>query len=149
MNLQELQTIVHHQLPVKIFVFNNDGYVSIRQTQDNLFAGHRLGEGPGSGLTLPDLIRVAGAYGIQAVRVTRQDDLDEVIAAALASPGPTLVDVMMDPAQTFVPKVIAERLPDGTLVSKPLEDMFPFLDREEFADNLLVPPYASQREAKR
>lgn len=141
MNVQELQTIAQHQLPVKIFIFDNEGYASIRQTQDNLFSGRRLGEGPGSGLTFPDLVRVAEAFGIRAVRVARHDELDAAIDAALTSPGPVLVNVVMDPAMTFVPKVIAERLPDGRLVSKPLEDMFPFLPREEFEENLIVPPY--------
>ena len=145
MNIQELQTIVQHQLPIKIFIFNNDGYASIRQTQDNLFAGRRVGEGPGSGVTFPDLVRIAEAYGIPAVRVSHRHELEDAIDAALTSPGPALVDVVMDPTQTFVPKVIAERLPDGTLVSKPLEDMFPFLDREEFAENLLVPPYVPRK----
>ncbi len=141
MNIQELQTIVHHQLPIKVFVFDNAGYLSIRQTQDNLFAGRRVGEGPHSGVSFPDLVRVAEAYGIAATRVTRHEELDEAIGAALVSAGPALVDVVMDPDQAFVPKVIAERLPDGRLVSKPLEDMYPFLDRDEFADNMIVPPY--------
>lgn len=141
MNIQELQTIAQHQLPVKIFVFDNDGYASIRQTQDNLFAGHRIGEGPSSGLTFPDLVRVAEAFGIAASRIERLDDLDQAINDALNSPGPALVNIVMDPAQAFVPKVIAEKLPDGRLISKPLEDMFPFLSREELAENLIVPPY--------
>lgn len=141
MNIQELQTIVHHELPIKIFVFDNAGYVSIRQTQDNIFAGRRVGEGPHSGVSFPDLVRLAEAYGIAATRVTRHDELDEAIGAALVSAGPALVDVVMDPDQAFVPKVIAERLPDGRIVSKPLEDMYPFLTREEFADNMIVPPY--------
>ena len=145
MNIQELQTIVRHELPVKVFVFNNDGYVSIRQTQDNLFAGRRLGEGPGSGVTLPDFVAVAEAYGVPATRVTRHDELDEAIGAALISAGPALVDVVMDPDQPFVPKVAAERLPDGRLVSRPLEDMTPLLDRAEFADNMIVPPYVPPR----
>ncbi len=141
MNLQELQTIVHHRLPIKVFVLNNAGYASIRQTQDNLFAGRRVGEGPGSGVTFPDMVRLAEAYGIPAFRAERGEELDAVIDAALATPGPALVDVLIDPTQTFVPKVVAERLADGTLVSKPLEDMFPFLDRAEFAENLIAPPY--------
>ncbi len=145
MNIQELQTIAQHELPIKIFVFDNDGYASIRQTQDNLFAGRRLGEGPGSGLTFPDLVRVAEAFGIRSMRVARHAELDGAIDAALTSAGPVLVNVEMDPTQTFVPKVIAERLPDGRLVSKPLEDMFPFLSREEFAENLIVPPYSPPR----
>jgi len=141
MNIQELQTIVHHELPVKIFVFDNAGYLSIRQTQDNIFAGRRVGEGPHSGVSFPDLVRLAEAYGIAATRVTRHKELDEAIGAALVGAGPALVDVVMDPDQAFVPKVIAERLADGRIVSKPLEDMYPFLTREEFADNMIVPPY--------
>jgi acetolactate synthase-1/2/3 large subunit len=141
MNLQELQTIAHHRLPVKIFVFDNAGYASIRQTQDNLFAGHRVGEGPATGVTFPDMVALAGAYGIGALRVTRHDELDEVIGSTLVSDGPALVDVVMDPERTFTPKVIAERLADGTIVSKPLEDMYPFLERAEFADNMIGPRY--------
>jgi acetolactate synthase-1/2/3 large subunit len=141
MNLQELQTIRQHGLPVKIFVFDNDGYSSIRQTQDNLFAGHRVGEGPASGVTLPDLVAVAAAYGIEALRVTCHGELDEAIGTALVSEGPALVDVGMDPARTFTPRVMAERRADGSLVSKPLEDMFPFLERDEFDANMIGPHY--------
>jgi acetolactate synthase-1/2/3 large subunit len=141
MNIQELQTIVHHELPIKIFVFDNAGYASIRQTQDNLFGGRRVGEGPRSGVSFPDLVRVAEAYGVTATRVARHDELDEAIGATLVGVGPALLDVVMDPDQGFVPKVVAERLPDGTIVSKPLEDMYPFLDRREFAESMIVPPY--------
>ena len=88
---------------------------------------------------------VAEAYGVPATRVTRHDELDEAIGAALISAGPALVDVVMDPDQPFVPKVAAERLPDGRLVSRPLEDMTPLLDRAEFADNMIVPPYVPPR----
>jgi len=135
---------VHHELPIKIFVFDNAGYVSIRQTQDNIFAGRRVGEGPHSGVSFPDLVRLAEAYGIAATRVTRHDELDEAIGAALVSNGPALVDVIMDPDEVFAPKVVAEKLSDGRLVSKPLEDMYPFLTREEFADNMIVPPYEAE-----
>jgi acetolactate synthase-1/2/3 large subunit len=145
MNIQELQTIVHHGLPIKIFVFDNAGYASIRQTQDNLFDGRRVGEGPQSGVSFPDSVRLAEAYRMPARRVTRHDELGEAIGAALAAAGPVLVDVVMDPDQPFTPKVIAERLPDGRIVSKPLEDMFPFLDREEFAESMIVPPYDPER----
>ena len=141
MNIQELQTIVHHGLPIKIFVFNNAGYASIRQTQDNLFAGRRIGEGPQSGVSLPDYVGLAEAYGIPATRVRRHDELGAAIGAALTGAGPALVDIVMDPDQPFTPKVIAEKLPDGRIVSKPLEDMFPFLERAEFAGNMIVPPY--------
>lgn len=141
MNIQELQTIVHHRLPVKLFMFNNNGYLSIRQTQDNIFGGHYVGESARSGVSFPDMVKLAAAYGIEARRVDSHDDLAEAIAATLAADGPALLDVVMDPAQNFEPKVIAEKLPDGSLVSKPLEDMYPFLDRDEFASNMLVPRY--------
>jgi acetolactate synthase-1/2/3 large subunit len=138
MNVQELQTIVHHRLPVKVFVFDNGGYLSIRQTQDNMFGGHHVGEGPGSGVSFPDMVRLAEAYGIAAERVDTHAALDACIARALECDGPALVRVVMDPEQIFAPKVSSRRLDDGRIVSSPLEDMFPFLDREEFADNMLV-----------
>jgi acetolactate synthase-1/2/3 large subunit len=138
MNIQELQTIAHHRLPVKVFVFDNGGYLSIRQTQDNLFGGHYVGEGPRSGVSFPDMVRVAEAYGIPAERVDTHDALDAAIARALATDGPALVRVVMDPRQNFAPKVASEKRPDGRMVSKPLEDMYPFLDREEFGSNMLV-----------
>jgi acetolactate synthase-1/2/3 large subunit len=141
MNIQELQTIVHHDLPVKVFVFGNGGYLSIRQMQDNLFAGHRVGEGPRSGLSLPDMVAVAGAYGIPARRVDRHDGLAEAIAATLAGDGPALCDVVMAADQQFAPKVAAEKRPDGGIVSKPLEDMWPFMERAEFAETMLVPQW--------
>ena len=136
--------MVQHKLPIKIFVFNNAGYLSIRQTQDNLFGGRRVGEGPDTGVTLPDLVKVAEAYGIPAARVTRHDELGEAIGAALVSNGPALLDVVMDPQQAFAPKAMAEKLPDGRIVSKPLEDMYPFLGRDDLADNMIVPPYVPE-----
>lgn len=141
MNIQELQTIVHHGYPVKVFMFNNNGYLSIRQTQDNIFGGHYVGESARSGVSFPDMVKLASAYGIEARRVDTHEGLHEAIVATLSSDGPALLDVVMDPAQNFEPKVIAEKLPDGSLVSKPLEDMYPFLDRDEFAANMLVPQY--------
>jgi acetolactate synthase-1/2/3 large subunit len=141
MNLQELETIVYHELPIKIFVFNNAGYVSMRLTQDNLFAGARFGESPASGLGLPDMVALAHAYGIPARSVRTHSGLGSAIDETLASDGPALLDIVMDPEQPFSPKVIAEKRPDGRLVSKPLEDMFPWLDREELQENMLVDLY--------
>jgi acetolactate synthase-1/2/3 large subunit len=144
MNLQELQTIVHHHLPIKIFVFNNGGYLSIRQTQDNLFAGHRVGEGPATGVSFPDMVAIAEAYGIEATRVESHETLDEAIGATLESRGPALCDVVMAADAVFAPKVAAARRPDGRIVSKPLEDMTPLLQRDEFADNMLVPEWEAE-----
>lgn len=138
MNIQELQTIATNRLPIKIFVFENGGYLSIRQTQDNIFGGHYVGEAPRSGVGFPDMVRLADAYGIPARRVASHADLAEVIDWALETDGPALVDVMMDPTQNFAPKSQAQKLPDGTLVSKPLEDLWPFLSQEELESNMLV-----------
>jgi acetolactate synthase-1/2/3 large subunit len=147
MNLQELQTIVHHRLPVKLFIFDNQGYLSMRQTQDNLFGGRYVGADPGSGVSLPDMTAIAGAYGIPARTVRCHGDLDEAIGATLAGDGPQLCVVVMDPRQPFSPKVAGRKLPDGRMVSNPLEDMHPLLEREELADNMLVPLYCGREEA--
>jgi len=126
MNIQELQTVVHHQLPIKIFVLNNSGYLSIRSTQKNFF-GRMTGESAASGVSFPDFVKVACAYGIPAVRVDRASALPSV-REALDQPGPALVDVVLDPEQEFEPRSRAKQLPDGRIISPPLEDMYPFLE---------------------
>jgi acetolactate synthase I/II/III large subunit len=141
MNLQELQTIVHHGLPVKLFVFNNAGYLSIRQTQDGMFAGHRVGESPATGVSFPDMVRLAEAYGIPAQRVGHLNDLGSAVQAALRNEGPYVCDIVMSRSQGFAPKVANRRLNDGRIVSQPLEDMTPLLDRAEFAANMLIPQW--------
>lgn len=141
LNIQELQTIAHHGLPVKIFVLNNDGYLSIRTTQENFFK-NMLGEGPRSGVSFPNILRVAGAYDIPHARV-EPDNCDFETAKALASSGPFLCEVMLDPLQKFEPRLAARKLADGRLTSPPLEDMFPFLEREEFSENLLIPAWSA------
>jgi acetolactate synthase-1/2/3 large subunit len=133
MNLQELQTIAWHRLPLKIFVLNNRGYLSIRSSQKNFF-GRLAGEGPDSGVGFPDFIAVASAFGITARRIAGVDfqlALDE----ALTTDGPVLCDVVLDEAQGFEPRMTSRKLDDGTIVTPPLEDMFPFLEREELARN--------------
>lgn len=141
MNLQELQTIVHHQLPVKIFVLNNNGYLAIRGTQDAYFPGQYVAADPSSGVSLPDMQKIAAAYGIPHIRAENHQQLDSALEAALASEDPFLCELMMAPNQALHPKLASEVKPDGTLVSKPLEDMFPFLPREEFIDNMIIKPW--------
>jgi acetolactate synthase-1/2/3 large subunit len=136
-NIQELQTIVHHRLPVKIFVLDNGGYLSIRQTQVNFF-GNLVGESAASGVSFPDMERLAAAYGIPASHIDTEQDFS-LIAEILNAPGPALCRVNLDPAQEFEPRLKSKQLPDGTLVSPNLEDMFPFLSAEELASNLLTP----------
>jgi acetolactate synthase-1/2/3 large subunit len=134
-NIQELQTIRHHQLPVKLFVMDNQGYVSIRSSQQNFF-GATLGSGPEDGVSFPDYTALATAYGIPVVRLTEPSALDETITAVLAAEGPVVCHVMLDPAQGFEPRIKSRALPDGTIVSPALEDMFPFLDPDELARHM-------------
>jgi acetolactate synthase-1/2/3 large subunit len=140
MNIQELQTIVHYKLPLKLFVFNNQGYLSIKHTQNAYFDGFLVGSDPGSGVSCPDTLKIAKGYGIPAMRIRNHRDLDARIREALAADGPMMVDVVLDPLQPFLPKVASERKPDGRMVSKPLEDMAPFLDRDEFRREMIVSP---------
>ncbi len=137
LNIQELQTIVHNQLPVKLFMLNNDGYLSIRQSQRNMFK-RLTGEGQGSGVSFPDIVKIAEAYGIPALRMDYQN-LDAGIQKVLKSSGPMVCDVLLDSEQPFEPRVSARQLPNGQMVSSNLEDMSPFLDDQEFAENMLVP----------
>jgi len=138
LNIQELQTVVHHQLPIKIFVVNNGGYLSIRITQDSFF-GRFTGESPRSGLTFPDMVKVAQAYGLPAMRIEGAN-FEAAIDQAFNICGPSLCEVMLDPDQQFEPKVSSKQLPDGRIVSAPLEDLYPFLEREELLSNLFIPP---------
>lgn len=137
LNIQELQTVVHHQLPLKIFVLNNGGYLSIRTTQKSFFKGNFIGVGSGSGVSFPDTLRIAEAYGIPAIRI-ESSDCEATLAQALAAPGPFLCEVMLDPEQEFEPRLASKALPDGRMVSPPLEDMYPFLEPEELQSNMLV-----------
>ena len=131
MNLQELQTIAGHRLPIKLFIFNNDGYLSIKLTQRGFFEGRYIGSGPSSGVTFPDLGKLAVAFGLPFERVSEHADLRDAIARTLAADGPAVCEVMLDPDQPFAPRVSSKRLADGTMVTAPLEDMFPFLPPEE------------------
>ncbi|MFT4026841.1 MAG: thiamine pyrophosphate-binding protein [Novosphingobium sp.] len=134
MNLQELQTIVGQALPVKIFVLNNDGYHSIRQSQQNHFPDNIVGCGPDSGLSFPDFAKLATGFGLASRNVATHDALPAAIRATLDADGPQLCEVMIDKTQEFAPKLSSRRLEDGTMVSPTLEDLSPFLPREELAE---------------
>jgi acetolactate synthase-1/2/3 large subunit len=133
-NIQELQTLVHHNLNVKIVVLNNGGYLSIRQTQSNFF-GRLIGESPASGVSFPDYAKVATAYGIRSARISSVDETP-ILWGLLDTAGPALCEVMLDPSQEFEPRIRSRQLPDGTIVSPELEDMYPFLEPVELAANL-------------
>lgn len=137
MNIQELATLAHHQLPIKLFILSNGGYLSIRTTQNNFFK-LLVGEGPQSGVSFPDFVKVAEGYGLPARLIDPSRAADE-IAEVIAAPGPQVAVIELDRHQSFEPKLSSKRLPDGRMVTAPLEDMAPFLDREEFASNMVVP----------
>jgi acetolactate synthase-1/2/3 large subunit len=139
MNLQELQTVAHYGLRIILFVLNNGGYLSIRSTQSNFF-GQLIGEGPESGVSFPDFVKIAEAHGLPGLRIEGAG-FSRQIAQALASPGPIVCEVVLDRAQGFEPKLSSRKLADGRMVTAPLEDMAPFLPREEFHQNLLIPPW--------
>ncbi len=137
-NIQELQTVLSYELPVKLFVLNNDGYLSIRASQKNYFKERYIGEGPRSGVVCPDTLKVCAAYGLPAARVDSLDQLDDAIALALSTPGPYVLEIITPPEQPIVPTVSSRINPDGSMSSRPLEDMAPFLDRDEYLSNLLI-----------
>jgi acetolactate synthase-1/2/3 large subunit len=139
MNIQELQTIATHRLPIRIFVLNNKGYHSIRQTQANFFPDNPVGCGEESGLGFPDFGKLAAVYGFPYHRARNHSELDAVIASVLAEEGPVVCEVFIDLNQQFAPKLSSRKLPNGQIVSPPLEDLAPFLDRGELQRNLFVP----------
>jgi acetolactate synthase-1/2/3 large subunit len=138
MNLQELATLAGLGLPVKIFIINNGGYASIRNTQRNYFEGRYVGTGPEGGLFMPDIVEVAKAMGLAAMSVRDASELEAGIAAALAHEGPILCDIHVTPNEALWPKAIAVPQADGTMLSMPLEDMTPLLPREELRAQMLV-----------
>ncbi len=139
MNIQELQTIAHHRLPLKIFVFNNNGYISMKQTQDAYFGGRHVACDPESGISFPDMRRIAETYGLKARLIENHQDLRERIEDVLLSEGPLLCEVRLSD-YAFSPKLSSEAKPDGRIISKPLEDMYPFLPRDEFFSNMIIEP---------
>lgn len=139
MNVQELQTVVQYNLPVKLFVLNNNGYLSIRTSQKGFF-GDVVGESPESKVSFPNTEKLAQAYGLPYVRLHTQDFRSD-LCRALDLQGPVVCEVILDPAQGFEPRQSSRQLPDGRIVSAPLEDMFPFLERAELLENLLIPPW--------
>jgi len=139
MNIQELATVARLGLPIKFFVINNQGYASIRTSQKSYF-NQLVGSDATSGLTLPDLGKVAEAYGVPFLRIADRESMRQMIRAALEKPGPMVCDVVVASDEERIPRASSYRKPDGSMASKPLEDLFPFLDRDEFLSNMIVEP---------
>jgi acetolactate synthase-1/2/3 large subunit len=138
MNIQELEVVRRLHLPIKYFVLNNNGYASIRASQGAYFK-ETIGCDPDSGMTLPDIGKLAAAFGIPAIRISDQTALRERIRQALAMDGPVICEVMIQPDQSIGPRVSSRIRSDGTMVSCPLEDLSPLLDRDELRANMLIP----------
>jgi len=139
MNIQELETVRRLDLPIKFFVLNNGGYGSIQMTQKNYFAGHYVASTSSSGLTLPDITAVSKAFGIPAARIADHERIREQVREILETEGPVVCDVIVSPEQVTAPRVSSRQVKDGSMVSMPMEDMWPLLDREELAVNMLIP----------
>lgn len=137
-NLQELQSVLEYDLPIKLFVLNNNGYLSIRASQKNYFNERYIGEGPRSGVSLPDTLKICDAYGIKSARVSRVSNLRQAIDEALNYDGPYVLDIITPESQAIIPTVSSVVNSDGTMSSRPLEDMAPFLERDEHSRNMIV-----------
>jgi len=138
MNLQELQTIAHHRLPIKIIIFNNDGYLMIKHTQKALFKGRYSGTDAKSGVTCPDYSKVAKAFDIPSYRIKTWEDMKTVMPQVQSQDGPVICEVFMHPEQLFLPKLSLAPQKDGSIVSPPLEDLSPLIPREELRENMIV-----------
>ena len=139
MNIQEFQTMKYNNLSIIIFVLNNEGYLTIKLMQQNHF-GRYTGSDPLSGLGCPDIVKVARAYGIDAYLMRDQSWTDPMLGAILRHRGPAVCEVLMVPDQPLIPRVSSLKRPDGSIIAKPLEDMYPFLDRGEFRENMIIEP---------
>lgn len=140
LNLQELQSIAHHSLPIKVFIIDNQGYHAIRVTQETYFEKRYVGSTPESGVSLPPLDRLAALFGFGYSEISDNRALEAGIRGALKLPGPVLVAVKVDPSKPLLPKLSSYMKPDGTMASRPLEDLAPLLDRAELKANLFIEP---------
>ncbi|MDD3138567.1 MAG: thiamine pyrophosphate-binding protein [Lachnospiraceae bacterium] len=138
MNIQEFATIKHNNLPIKVFILNNNGYLLIRHTQHNFMEDRFVGEGPKSGVWCPDSMKIAEAYGIKGIRINEVSKVEDKIAEVLEYDGPVICEVMTPEWQLLIPRVASEKLPDGKLVSRNYEDMFPYLEQDEVKENMIA-----------
>jgi acetolactate synthase I/II/III large subunit len=139
-NIQELETIARLNLPIKFFVLNNDGYASIRASQTNYFGQANIGCDARTGLTVPDISKVAASYRLQTAIIADQSNLRRDVRRVLDMEGPVVCDVRVIPDEIRAPRLSSTQRADGSFVSKPLEDLWPFLNRDEFLANMIVRP---------
>jgi acetolactate synthase-1/2/3 large subunit len=140
MNLQELATMAQNKLPIKLIILNNQGYISIKQTQDSFFNGNYIGSGLSSGISFPDFQKTAQVFGLETMSIDSHDEMDVQIKKLLAVDNPIVCEVKLNTNYQFIPKTSSEKKPDGRIISKPLEDLYPFLPRKEFLENMIIKP---------
>ena len=145
-NIQELACIAFKNYPIKIFLLNNNGYHSIRETQKNFFGLPYVGVGEDSGLGFPNFERLAAGFDIAYTRCSDHTNLADVIEKIISDDKPHLCEVMLTLEQPFSPKLSSKQLPDGRIITKPLEDMAPFLSYEEMKENMLIPMVSEKKE---
>lgn len=138
MNIQELQTIVHHKIPIKLFIWNNNGYLSIRETQKRFFEGRLIGTDSSNGVSFPSIEKIAYAYGIKFCKISNSEELITKIPEVMSEKEAIICEIMCQQNQIIAPIVISIKNEEGKMISKPLEDMYPFLDRDEFNKNMLI-----------
>ena len=138
MNVQELATVKQNKLPIKIFVIENNGYLLIRHTQKTHLGSRFMGESPKSGLWCPDLGKIAKAYKLRFVKINSSNQVDAKIKEAFGGNDPVLCEVKSSPWQLIMPRIYSERQPDGSFVSRPYEDLFPFLSSDELEKNMVA-----------
>ncbi len=148
MNLHEMQTIIHHNLPIKLFVYINDGYLTIKHTQNNLFGTKFSGSGAASGVSCPDFSKVGAAFGFKTFKINSLEEAKEMIPTVLNAEGPVLCEVFIHSMQLLAPKTSFNINPDGTLVSPPLEDLYPFLSRTELQEDMVIPMHEKSLKIK-
>jgi acetolactate synthase-1/2/3 large subunit len=137
MNIQEMATVMHNNLPIKLFIYNNGGYLTIKQTQQLGFEGRLMGSTPESGISFPDFERIAKAHGFEYLRVEDNRELSQTLENFIEMPGIGICELMLDPEQSQIPKAINKRLPDGTTKPSVFEDLYPFLGEEELQQGLI------------
>lgn len=140
LNIQELQTLSHFKPNIKLIIWNNSGYLSIKSTQKRFFEGRKIGAGPDSGLTFPEIKDIAKAYKLPFKKVSKAKNLGSSIEWLKSFEGPAILEVICPPEQEIIPTASSKTLDDGSMVSTPLEDMYPFLDKEEFLENMVIDP---------
>ena len=137
MNIQELELVYRYQLPIKFFILNNDGYGSIKTTQNTHFKGNLVVSDPSSGLTLPSIELNAAAYKIPYVKIETQQNLKLDLSNVLSMHGPIICELIVDPDHKTLPKASVYKKEDGSFATRPMEDLAPFLDRNEFLNNFI------------